>query len=217
MQTGLPRISISDRVNAAQLNPSQTDTSKVPTEVNTSPGKSAPQPIDANPLNSAGANVNQQSQTANKGTSDSSRKGPIGEAGALQYENREVNPADQAPSPNRADDISKTPQPRSKGFKESLLDQKMSGMLKNNTGGDQSAQDRDLGHDNGDPNSSIKKAPEGKTLKRENIPNYRATPDVTDPGEYPNSIHTEGVMKKSASPNIKMPTSIKMPNIRLKF
>ena len=217
MQTGLPRISISDRVNAAQLNPSQTDTSKVPTEVNTSPGDSTTQPIDSTQMNSAGANVNQQSQTANRGTSDSSRKGPIGEAGALQYENREVNPADQAPSPNRADDISKTPQPKSKGFKESLLDRKISNMLKTNTGGDQSAQDTNYGHDNGDPNSNVKKAPEGKTQKRENIPNINARPKAQDPGEYPNSIHTEGVMKKSTSPNLKMPTSIKMPNIRLKF
>ena len=217
MQTGLPRISISDRVNAAQLNPSQTDTSKVPTEVNTSPGKSAPQPIDANPLNSAGPDVSQQSQTANKATSDSSRKGALSEASALQYENREVNPADQAPSPNMADDISKTPQPRSKGFKESLLDQKMSGMLKNNTGGDQSTGNRDPGHNIDDPNSNVKRAPDGQTLRREQFPNPNTRPKIQDPGEYPNSIYTERIMKSSASPNIKVPTNIKMPNIRPKF
>ena len=217
MQTGLPRISISDRVNAAQPNPSQTDISQVPTELNTSPGKSAPQPIDAGDMNKAGSDVNTQSQTSNKGTSDSSRKGPMQEAGGLQYENREVSPTDQAPSANRAEDISKTPPPRSKGFKESLLDRQISSMLTQKTGGDHPAQDRDFGHDNGDPNSNVKQAPEGQLQRRDKIPNYQARPNVPEPGEYPNSINTEGIMSKSASPNIKMPTNIKMPNIRLKF
>ena len=171
MQTGLPRISISDRVQAASLDPSLTDTSSMPTQVDTSPGSSSIKPIDGAPLNAAGADVNSQSQTANKGTSDSSRKGPMREAGAIQYENREVSPGDQAPSPNRADDISRTPQPRSKGFQESLLDSQISSRLTQNTGGDHGAPDRDLGHNSDDPNSNVKRAPEGQTLRRDQIPN----------------------------------------------
>lgn len=215
MQIGIPQISISDRVNAVKPDPSITDTSSIPTVVNTSPGDTSNRPIDARPMNKSGADVKSQSQTANKGTSDSLRKGPLKEAGAIQYENRKVSPEDQAPSPNRAEDISQTP-PKSRGFQESLLDKQVSARLTQNTGGDRGAQNKDFGHDNGDPNSSIKKAPEGKPQRRDQIQPLQSNPKIQDRGEYPNSINTEGVMKRTTTPNIKIPKP-GMPNIRMKF
>lgn len=217
MNNGIPRISISDRVNAAQPNPSLTDTSSAPDTVNSSPGDSTTQPVDVGPMNRAGGDVNTQSQTANKSTSDSERKGPIREAGAIQYENQEVTPEGQAPSPNRAEDISNTPPPKSKGFMESLLDKQVSSMMSNNTGGDHGAPNRDLGHNSEDPNSNVKKAPEGQPYRRDKIQYSQPKAKIQEPGEYPNSINTEGVMRASTAPNIKMPTSISMPNIRMKF
>lgn len=217
MNNGIPQISISDRVNAAQPSPSQTDTSSAPTVFNTSPGDSSTQPIDAGPMNRAGSDVNTQAQQANRSTGDNARKGPMKEAGAVQYQNQEVSPNNQPKSPNGAEDVAKTPPPKSKGFMESLLDKQVSSTMSNNTGGDRGAQDRDLGYDSGDPNSNVKKAPEGQPQRRDQIQSFQSNAKIQDPGAYPNSINTEGVMKRTQAPNIKMPPNLRMPNIRMNF
>jgi hypothetical protein len=216
MNNGIPQISISDRVNAAQPSPSQTDTSSVPTTVNSSPGKSAPQPIDTGAMDKAKADVPKSSQQARTGTSDSARKGQVKNAAEVKYKNTEINPEDQAKSPNRAEDISQTPQPKSKGFMESLMDKQMASTMSNNTGGDINSSDPNMPTNTGDPNN-VKKAPEGQPQRRDQIQPFQSTAKVKDPGEYPNSINTEGVMKRTQTPNIKMPPNLRMPNIRMKF
>ena len=200
MKAGLPQISIGQRVEAARLSPNSTDTSNVPLSVNPSPGDSTIQPIDTSQMDRAGADVNQQTQQGYRETSDNKRKGITQEAGALQYENRQVNPEDQAPSPNEAKDIGKTPPPRSKGFKESLIDAQLSKMMQDNSGGNPSNVNRDYGHKSDDPNKHVKNQPASEPLKRNRMDPYdNSNVKINDPGPFP----IKGYENKPA--NIPMP------------
>jgi hypothetical protein len=183
MKVGLPQLSISDRVNAAKTSPSATDTSSIPTSMNPSPGDSQTAPIDASQINRAGSDVNQKSQEGNRSTADSARKGQTQEATNTQYDKQTVSSADQAPTAAKGEDLAQTPAPKSKGFKESLIDQQMASMMGDKTGGDHPAQDRDFGHDNGNPNEHVKPAPEAQPLNRNKMAPYDNSRNrVPEPG-----------------------------------
>ncbi len=188
MQIGIKQISIGDRVQAAKgdTRPSTTDTSSIPTSINPSPGDSTIASPDTSGLDSAGANINQQTQQGNKATSDSARRSNNPANQGLQYDRQTVSSEDQAPTASKETDISSTPAPKSKGFKESLIDQQMSSMLSNKTGGDRGTIDRDFGHNNGDPNENIKKAPEGEPIRRDKIAPYdNSNNKVPEPSKFP--------------------------------
>lgn len=186
MKISLTQISISDRVNAAKTNPSSTDTSSIPAEINPSPGDSTTAPIDAGQINKAGSDVNQKSQEGNRATADSARKGQSQEAAGIQYENQQVNPEEQAPSAANKEQLANTPPPKSKGFKESLIDQQMASMMSDKTGGDHPAQDKDLGHDNGDPNQYVKPQPPSEPVRRNKMDPYdNSRNKVPEPQKFP--------------------------------
>ena len=188
MKISLTSISIGERVEAAKADtrPSRTDTSAVPSDISPSPGDSSIAPIDTSNLDSAGQNVNQQSQEGNKSTADSARKTQGQEASNIQYPKETVNATDQAPTAPKATDIQNTPQPKSKGFKESLIDQQMSSRLSNNSGGDHPAPDRDYGHNNGNPNEHIGDQPESQPIRRDKMDPYNNQNNkVPEPKGFP--------------------------------
>jgi len=186
MKISLTQISIGQRVEAARINSNSTDTSSIPLSVNPSPGDSTIAPIDTSQMDKAGSDVNAQTQQGYKATSDSARKGPIQDASALQYENRAVNPGDQAPSPSNPEDIAKTPPPKSKGFKESLIDAQISKSMQDNSGGNMGTIDRDFGHKSNDPNKHIKNQPESEPIRRNKMDPYdNSNAKVKDPGPFP--------------------------------
>lgn len=186
MKISLTSISIGDRVNAAKTNPSSTDTSKVPSDINPSPGDSSITPVDTTSIDSAGANVNGQTQKGNNATSDSARKTNNPANQNLQYDNQKVSAEDQAPTANKSTDIAGTPQPKSKGFKESLIDAAMGQMMGDNSGGDHGKVDRDFGHNNGDPNENIKDQPASQPIRRtQQSPYDNSGNKVGEPGPYP--------------------------------
>lgn len=203
MKVGLPQLSISDRVNAAKTNPSATDTSSIPTSMNPSPGNSQTAPIDATGINRAGADINGKTQEGNRATADSARKGQTQEATNTQYDKQVVSSADQAPTAAKSEDLAQTPAPKSKGFKESLIDQQMASMMSDKTGGDHPAQDRDLGHDNGDPNEWVKPAPEAQPINRNRMAPYDNSKNrVSEPGKPPiTSFDKENNMEPYKAPD----------------
>lgn len=197
MQIGLTSISIGQRVEAAKADtrPSRTDTSTVPSDINPSPGDSSISPPDVGGINRAGGDVQQQAQQGNKATTDSARKTQSGEASKIQYPKNSVDSTDQAPTPPNATDIQNTPQPKSKGFKESLIDSQMSSMLGDKTGGDHPAQDRDYGYTTPDPD--IQQQPESQPLRRDKIAPYNnQNTKVPEPSKFPiKSFDKENTME----------------------
>jgi len=188
MKVGLPQLSIGQRVEAAKSDtrPSNTDTSTVPTEMNPQPGDSTTVPIDTSGLDSAGGQVQQQSQQGNNATSDSARKTQAGEASGIQYPKESVNASDQAPTAPSEKELAQTPQPKSKGFMESLIDSQMSSMLSDNSGGDHPAPDSDYGHDNGDPNANVHKPPVAEPIRRDKMDPYsNSNNKVPEPKRFP--------------------------------
>lgn len=187
MQIGIKQISISDRVNAAKTQTTnRTDTSSVPSSIDPSPGNSNIANPDTSQLDSAGANVNQQTQQGNKATSDSVRKSNNPANQNLQYDKQSLSAEDQAPTASRESDIARTPQPKSKGFRESLIDAQMGSMLSDKTGGDRGSIDRDFGHNNGDPSENINRAPESEPIKRTQTPQYDPSRNrVEEPQKFP--------------------------------
>ena len=206
MKISLTQISISDRVNAAKTNPSATDTSSIPTSLNPSPGNSTIQPIDATGINRAGSDVNAQTQIGNRATSDNARKGQSQEASKLQYDKTTISAQDQ---PGTTTDPAQTPQPKSKGFRESLIDAQMANTMSNNTGGDKGSIDRDFGHDNGNPNEQVKKAPEAQPIKRQQMEPYNNSKNIVgEPRQFPIKSFEE-------SPNV--PKHSKIPQTTVKW
>jgi hypothetical protein len=151
-------------------------------------------------MDKAGSDVNQQTQQGYNATSVDKRKGPVKEAGALQYENQQVNPEDQAPSPNEAKDIGKTPPPKSKGFKESLIDAQMSKMMQDNSGGNPSNVNGDYGRKSEDPSKHTPNQPASEPIRRNKMDPYdNSNVKINDPGPFP----IKGYENKPA--NIPMP------------
>lgn len=185
MKISLTQISISDRVNAAKLAPQNTDTSAVPMAINPSPGPSSIQPIDTTSIDSAGNNVNQQTQSGNKATSDSMRKGNNPANQNLQYDKQSLSSEDQAPTAKDTTNITQTPQPKSKGFRESLIDAQMGNVISNNSGGEHTV-DRDYGHNNGNPNEGIKEQPDSQPIRRtQQTPYDNSGNKVKEPAAFP--------------------------------
>lgn len=202
MKISLTQISISDRVQAAKINPSSTDTSQIPSSMNPPPGDSTIAPIDATGINRAGRDVNAQTQQGNRATSDSGRKSNNPANKDIQYDKQTVSSADQAPTANKSEDLAQTPAPKSKGFRESLMDQQMKGMMSDKTGGDHPAPDRDYGHDNGDPNQNVKSAPEAQPISRNKMSPYDNSRNrVAEPGSPPiTSFEKENNMEPYKAP-----------------
>ena len=221
MKISLTQISISDRVNAAKTSPSATDTSSIPTSLNPSPGNSTIQPIDATGINRAGSDVNAKTQEGNKATSDSARKGQTQEATNIQYDKQTVSSADQAPTASKKEDLANTPAPKSKGFKESLIDSQMASMMGDKTGGDRGSIDRDFGHDNGNPNENVKQAPEAQPINRNKMAPYDNSKNrVSEPGRPPittfdkeNNMEPYKAPKENFGPTYN-PKSISSPKIK---
>lgn len=206
MKISLTQISISDRVNAAKTSPSATDTSSIPTTINPSPGNSNIQPIDATEINKAGSDINAQTQIGNRATSDNARKGQSQEASKLQYDKTTISADDQ---PGTTTDPTQTPQPKSKGFRESLIDAQMANTMSNNTGGDKGSIDSDFGHDNGNPNERVKKAPEAQPIKRQQMEPYNNSKNIVgEPRQFPIKSFEE-------SPNV--PKHSKIPQTTVKW
>jgi hypothetical protein len=187
MQIGIKQISISDRVNAAKTQTSnKTDTSSVPSSIDPSPGNSNIAHPDTSQLDSAGANVNQQTQQGNKATSDSVRKSNNPAAQNVQYDKQTVSSEDQAPTASKKEELSNTPQPKSKGFKESLIDAQMANMMGDKTGGNKGSIDSDFGHNNGNPSENINGAPDSEPIKRTQTPPYDPSRiGVKEPQKFP--------------------------------
>ena len=188
MKISLTQISISDRVNAAkgQNTSTNTDTSAVPMEVNPSPGDSTMSNIDTTQLDSAGANVNSKTQEGNKATSDSVRKQNNPANQNLQYDKQVVSAEDQAPSAGKKEDLITTPQPKSKGFKESLIDAQMANMMGDKTGGDKGSINQDFGHNNGNPNEHVQNQPESEPIRRtQQTPYDNSNNKVKEPQRFP--------------------------------
>jgi hypothetical protein len=229
MKISLTQISISDRVEAAKKDtrPSNTDTSTIPGEINPSPGDSTTAPIDASQINRAGSDVNQKAQEGNQATTDSARKTQSGEASKIQYENQQVSTDDQAPTAATKEELANTPPPKSKGFKESLIDSQMASMMGDKTGGDHPAPDRDYGHDNGDPNQYVKPQPESEPIRRNKMDPYNNSGNkVKEPDAFPiKSFDKENGMEpykapdQNFGPEYKQKTinQPKVPNPKIKF
>ena len=229
MKVGLPQLSIGQRVEAAKADtrPNNTDTSTVPSEMNPSPGDSATAHIDATATNSAGKDVNQKSQEGNKATSDSTRKTQGQEASKVQYEKQSVDASDQPKSVSTKEELTNTPPPKSKGFMESLMDSQMSSMMSDNSGGDHPAQDKDMGHDNGDPNSSVKKPPVAEPIRRDKMDPYNNSNNkVKEPSKFPiTSFDKENTREPYKAPDQNLgpaykPKTLnqpKAPNPKVKF
>ena len=221
MKISLTQISISDRVNAAKTNPNATDTSSIPTSMNPSPGDSTTAPIDATGINRAGKDVNGKTQEGNRATSDSARKTQGQEASNVQYDKQTVSSADQAPTANKKEDLTNTPAPKSKGFKESLIDSQMASMMGDKTGGDHPAPDRDFGHDNGNPNEHVKPAPEAQPINRNKMAPYDNSRNrVSEPGSPPittfdkeNNMESYKAPKENFGPAYN-PKSVSSPKVK---
>ena len=186
MKISLTQISISDRVNAAKSDtrPSNTDTSAVPTSINPSPGDSTIAPPDLGAINSAGQDVNQQSKSGNQATTEGARKTQSQQASSIQYDRQLVNPEEQAPSAANKEELANTPPPKSKGFKESLIDSQMSSMIGDRTGGDHPAPDRDYGHNTPEP--EIGAQPESQPVRRDKMAPYNNQNNkVPEPKTFP--------------------------------
>lgn len=185
MRIGLPQLSMAERVEAAKADtrPNNTDTSSIPTSLNPSPGDSQTAPIDVTQLNKAGSDINQKAQEGNRATSDSARKGQGQEASKIQYEKQSVDADSQAKPVGSKEELAQTPPPKSKGFMESLMDEQMSSMMSDKSGGDHGAPDRDFGHDNGNPNEYVKPAPEAQPINRNKMAPYdNSKNSVPEPG-----------------------------------
>lgn len=221
MQIGIKQISIGERVEAAKGNtrPSRTDTSSIPSSIDPSPGGSSIQPPDLGGINSAGGNIQQQAQQGNRATSDSARKTQSGEVSKIQYPKETVDSTDQAPTPPNATDIQNTPQPKSKGFKESLIDSQMSSMIGNKTGGDHPAPDRDYGYNTPDPN--IQQQPESQPLRRDKIAPYNNQGNkIPEPSKFPiDTFDKENGMEPYKAPPQNLPKytqkGIKTPIVKV--
>jgi hypothetical protein len=186
MKISLTSISIGDRVQAAKTSPNATDTSGIPTTINPSPGDSTISPIDTSGIDAAGANVNQQTQQGNKATSDSARKSNNPANQGLQYDRSKVSSNDQAPAAAKTTDIATTPEPKSKGFKESLIGAQLGSKLGNNTGGDRGTIDSDFGHNNNNPSQYIHNQPEGEPIRRDRLAPYdNSNNNVPEPNKPP--------------------------------
>lgn len=229
MKVGLPQLSMSERVEAAKADtrPSVTDTSSIPSEMNPSPGDSSTAPIDSTAINSAGSDVNQKSQEGNRSTSDTARKGQGQEASKVQYEKQSVSATDQAPTAPTEKELTNTPPPKSKGFMESLMDSQMSSMMSDNSGGDHPAPDKDYGHDNGDPNSNVKKPPVAQPIRRDKMDPYSNKDNkVPEPSRFPiTSFDKENTREPYKAPDQNLgpaykPKTLnqpKAPNPKVKF
>jgi len=215
MKISLTSISIGDRVNAAKTAPSNTDTSSIPGEINPSPGDSTTAPIDAGQINKAGSDVNQKSQEGNRATTDSARKTQGQEASKVQYENQQVSTDDQAPTAATKEELANTPPPKSKGFKESLIDQQMASMMGDKTGGDHPAPDRDYGHDNGNPNEYVKPQPESEPIRRNKMDPYDNSGNkVKEPQKFPiTSFDKENGMEPYKAPDQNFGPAYKSKNL----
>ena len=186
MQIGIKQISIGERVEAAKgdTRPSNTDTSAVPSDINPSPGDSSISPPDAGGINNAGADVNAQTQQGNKATSDGARKTNNPATKPIEYEKPVVSTEDQAPTASKETELASTPAPKTKGFKESLIDSQMSSMMSNKTGGDRGSIDSDFGHNTPDPN--IQQQPEAQPLRRDKMDPYNNSNNkVKEPSPFP--------------------------------
>jgi len=202
MKVGLPQLSISERVNAAKINPNSTDTSDIPTEINPSPGDSTITPIDATGLNRAGGDINAQTQQGNRATSDSARKSNNPANSVPQYDKQTLSAADQAQTASKSEDLAQTPPPKTKGFKESLLDQQIANGMQDRTGGDRGQIDADYGHDNGNPNEYIKPQPESEPIRRDKMTSYNNNNSkVPEPSQFPiSSFDKENNMQPYKAP-----------------
>ena len=186
MKISLTSISIGDRVRAAKTNPNGTDTSAVPMEVNPSPGEGSIQPIDTTGIDQAAANVNSQTQTANRATSRTNiqQNNPASEG--LQYDKQTLSTTDQAEAPSKSHEITSTPQPRTKGFKESLIDAQLSQRMTDASINSHPAPETNYGHEDGDPNEHIGKQPESQPIRRDKIAPYNdSNVKVPEPEAYP--------------------------------
>jgi hypothetical protein len=215
MKISLTQISISDRVNAAKTSPNATDTSSIPTSMNPSPGDSTIAPIDATGINKAGKDVNGKTQEGNRATTDSARKGQSQEASQIQYENQQVNPEEQAPTASTKEELANTPQPKSKGFKESLIDSQMASMMGDKTGGDRGKVDSDFGHDNGDPNEYVKPQPNSQPIRRDKMDPYNNSNNrVQEPSRFPiTSFDKENNMEPYKAPDQNFGPTYKSKNL----
>jgi hypothetical protein len=175
---------MADRVNAAKTSPNATDTSAVPSDINPSPGDSSISPPDVGGINRAGADINGQAQQGNKATTDSARKTQSGESSKIQYDTQTVSAEDQAPTAPTEKELANTQPPKSKGFKESLIDSQMSSMIGDKTGGDHPAPDRDYGHNTPEPD--IQKQPEAQPIRRDKMyPYNNSNNKVKEPAPFP--------------------------------
>jgi hypothetical protein len=229
MKINLTQISISDRVNAAksQNSPSNTDTSAVPMELNPSPGDSTMSNIDTTQLDSAGANVNSKTQEGNRATSDSARKANNPANQNLQYDKQVVSSEDQAPSAGKKEDLIATQPPKSKGFKESLMDATLSNMMGDKTGGDKGSVNKDFGHDNGNPNEHVKNQPESEPIRRtQPTPYDTSDTKIKEPSKFPitsfdktNNMESYNAPKQDLGPTYKQRdmATPKAPAPKIKF
>jgi len=220
MQIGIKQISIGERVEAAKADtrPSNTDTSSVPSSINPSPGDSSISPPDVGGINKAGGSIQQQAQQGNKATADSARKTQSGEASKIQYDTQTVSTEDQAPTAPTEKELANTQPPKSKGFKESLIDSQMSSMIGDKTGGDHPAPDRDYGHNTPEPD--IQKQPEAQPLRRDKIDPYNnKNIKVNEPQKFPiDSFDKENGMESYKAPQGDIPKykqgGIKQPTVK---
>jgi hypothetical protein len=186
MKISLTSISIGDRVQAAKIAPNNTDTSSIPTSINPQPGDSTIQPVETTQLDRAGGDINKGTQDANRATDQTNLQNNNPASKGIQYDAQTVNAADQAKPPNREQDISGTPQPKSKGFKESLIGAQMSQKMNNLSTNNHAAPDRDYGHNNGDPNQYIEGQPDAEPIRRDKMQPYdNSNNRVQEPKPYP--------------------------------
>ena len=220
MQIGIKQISIGERVQAAKADtrPSATDTSSVPSSMDPSPGDSSISPPDVGGINKSGGDIQQQAQQGNKATADSARKTQSQEASKIQYDTQTVSTEDQAPTAPTEKELANTQPPKSKGFKESLIDSQMSSMTGDKTGGDHPAPDRDYGYNTPEPD--IQKQPEAQPLRRDKMDPYNnQNTKVPEPQKFPiDTFDKENGMESYKAPQGDIPKykqgGIKQPTVK---
>jgi len=182
-------ISIADKIGAAQANTTDPgiSTQSAPSTIDGSPGDSTIQQPDLSGINSAGPDVTQKQSEAQTSTNPSARKSAMPQD--ITYD----RPGD-AEFPAEQDPQKQAPNPKTKSFKESLID-KVS-QQKSQTATPE-AQNPQKGQNTPDP--TIAAAPDNKRVERTDKPTWSpSNKGINDPG-MPDQNVLDGTIDRSKS------------------
>jgi len=181
-------ISIADKIGAAQTNATDPNmsTASVPSNIDGSPGDSAIQQPDLSGINSAGPDVTQQQSNAQTQTGPNARKSAVPQDVTYDRPGDAEFPAEQDPQ-------KQTPTPKTKSFKESLIDKKSQQESQKPT---PEAQNPQKGQHTPDP--TIAKAQDNKRVERTESTGWSPSKmGINDPG-MPDQNLMDGILDRGS-------------------